>query len=328
MSEMDLAIGIDALGRYARRPRAVTVGNFDGVHRGHQILLRTLLEHAAEGALAPCAVTFYPHPATVVAPDRVPKLLTSIEERIALLERYGAKDVVPLCFDEAFASLSAEEFARRVLADGLCAKYVVIGENFRFGKGQEGNLSVLRRLGERFGFDVEGVPLLQWRGFSTSSSEIRKHILAGDVSHAARLLGRPYVLTGAIVRGRGVGSKQTVPTLNLAAESELIPASGVYVTRAVDEAVSAVYPSITNVGFRPTFDDGHPELTVETFVLGPMLDQPQRIRLQFLRKLRDEVKFESPEKLREQILRDVARAQVFHRRVLKWQPEICSLPDF
>jgi riboflavin kinase/FMN adenylyltransferase len=96
----------------------------------------------------------------------------------------------------------------------------------------------------------------------------------------------------------------------------------------LDEAVSAVYPSITNVGFRPTFDDGHPELTVETFVLGPLIDQPERIRLQFLRKLRDEVKFESPEKLREQILRDVARAQAFHRRVLKWQPELCSLPDF
>ncbi len=314
-------MGQEELARLERKPRALTIGNFDGVHCGHQLLLEALGTYARQHGLSRCAVTFYPHPATIVAPERAPRLLTSLEDRVALLRRFGADEVVALRFDGALSRMDAAAFATEVLAASLGAQHVVIGENFRFGKGHAGNAALLRELGAPLGFTVDALPLAHWRGMPVSSSEIRRLLLAGKVARSTRLLGRPHTLKGAIVSGRGIGSKQTVPTLNLGAVAELVPANGVYVTRTYDAEHGATYPSITNIGLRPTFDDGHPERSIETYLLGPLLSEPSHIELQFLHWIRAERKFESPELLRVQILHDVARAQAYHRRVMKWCPQ-------
>ncbi|MCL4781766.1 MAG: riboflavin biosynthesis protein RibF [Bryobacterales bacterium] len=320
MREASRPLAREELARLERKPRALTIGNFDGVHRGHQVLLEALGAYSSRIGLSRCAVTFYPHPATVVAPERAPRLLTSLEDRVSLLRRFGAEEVVVLRFDESLARMDASAFASEILAQSLGARHVVIGENFRFGNRQSGNASLLRQLGGILDFTVDAVPLAHWRGMPVSSSEIRRLLLGGKAARAARLLGRPYSIKGAIISGRGVGSKQTVPTLNLAEVEEVVPANGVYVTRAYDAELGAAYPSITNVGIRPTFEDGHPERSIETYLLGPLLAEPSRIELQFLHWIRAEHKFASPDLLRAQILRDVARAQAYHRRRMKWSP--------
>ncbi|MCC6265069.1 MAG: riboflavin biosynthesis protein RibF [Bryobacterales bacterium] len=307
--------------RLGRKPRALTIGNFDGVHCGHQALLKALASYAGRAGLTRCAVTFHPHPASIVAPERAPRLLTSLQDRVALLRHFGADEVVVLRFDESLARMDAASFATEILSKSLGARHVVIGDNFRFGNRQAGTATLLRELGGPLNFSVDVVPLAHWRGLPVSSSEIRRLLLAGNVTGAARLLGRPHALKGPIVQGRGVGSKQTVPTLNLGAVAEVVPANGVYVTRAYNAEHGIAYPSITNVGVRPTFEDGHPERSIETFLLGPLLAEPVHIELQFLHWIRAERKFGSPDLLRAQILRDAARAQAFHRRILKWHPE-------
>ena len=189
-----------------------------------------------------------------------------------------------------------------------------MGDNFRFGHRAAGDARILQELGQKYRFETEIVPAVTFRGRVISSSEIRGLIEAGDVSLACRMLGRPYALQGKIVRGHGVGSKQTVPTLNLETSAEVLPKTGVYVTRTRDLESAREWPSITNVGYRPTFN-GH-GLTIETYLLaevgGP---SPSEIAVQFLRRVRDERKFENPEALKAQILRDVSRAQVYFRRL-------------
>jgi riboflavin kinase/FMN adenylyltransferase len=192
-----------------------------------------------------------------------------------------------------------------------------VGENFRFGRGQGGGVSTLRELGERLGFLTEVVPGFRLRGRMVSSSEVRRLIEAGRVGTAGRLLGRCYALEGEVVSGRGVGSRQTVPTLNLATPAEVLPPNGVYVTRVRDLDSPRRWPAVTNVGNRPTFGGG--ELSVESFLLtGLEGEAPRRIAVEFRRRLRDERKFESPEALKAQILRDVARAQAYFRRLDRW----------
>lgn len=315
-------IALDALAGMERKARALSAGNFDGVHLGHQLLLRTLNTRAAGNGLSRSVLTFHPHPMSIVAPERSPRLLTSLEDRVALLRRFGADEVIVLRFDEALSRMNAEAFVTEVLARLLDARHIVIGENFRFGNQQVGNAALLVELGARLGFTVDSVPLAHWRGRPVSSSEIRRQLLAGNVALAARLLGRFHALKGEVVRGRGVGAKQTVPTLNLGGEREIAPANGVYVTRTHDAAHGVSYPSITNIGHRPTFDDGHPERSIETFLLGPLAAQPTRITVEFLHRIRAERKFASPELLRAQILRDAARAQAYHRRLMKWSPGV------
>lgn len=311
-----------ALPQVARR---IAIGNFDGVHRGHQCLLAALGAASSESGAIRCALTFYPHPAVVLAPARAPEPLYSLEERVRQLKACGADEVVVLRFDEELSRLSAEEFAAKVLAEALRAEMVVVGDNFRYAKGQQGDIRTLAAHGEHLGFTVAPQPLLMDRGVPVSSSQIRRLLLDGRAIRAARLLGRPYQLSGAIISGRGVGRTQTVPTLNLQVPSTVIPANGVYVTRAISEEQGITYMGVTNVGYRPTFQDGHPERSIETFVLGPLLDDPSAIRLDILAKLRDEQRFESPEALKQQIMRDVGRAQSFHRRVLRWQPNALAL---
>ena len=297
------------------KPCALTIGNFDGVHFAHRCLLRAAREAAISAGLRPAVLMFDPHPACVVAPERAPRLLTSLEERCALIAEEGIEHVLIQPFAAELARLTPEEFAREFLRDGLGARTVVVGENFRFGCKQAGDTKTLQELGERLGFEVRLLKTVSWRGRRVSSGEVRKLVMAGDVSTAARLLQRPHAISGDIVHGHGIGSKQTVPTLNLSTDAQVIPARGVYITRTSELKGSRVWNSITNIGYRPTFG-GDDTLSIETFLLDPLVGAtPAKIRLEFLRRVREERKFESPEALKAQILRDVSRAKTYFRRI-------------
>jgi riboflavin kinase/FMN adenylyltransferase len=318
----------EARGAFA--PSAVTIGNFDGVHAGHRELLRRtrLLAHA-RGA-KPSALTFHPHPTVIVAPERAPKLLTTPEERCALLAEEGMEQVLILPFDGDVASLEPFEFFRHVLMDDLGACAVCVGDNFHFGRKQAGQVYTLTELGQNFGVQVEIVEAVRRRGVAVSSSTIRRLLAEGNVSRAARLLERPYALAGEVVPGEGRGGRQTVPTLNLEVHSldhieRAIPATGVYITRTADLDTARRWHSITNVGYRPTFQGRH--LTIETFLLHPLDGAPPvRIRVEFLRRVREERVFPSAEELRVQILADVGRAQTFFRRTAKAAAALPSPP--
>jgi riboflavin kinase / FMN adenylyltransferase len=299
-------------------PCALTIGNFDGVHFGHRRILRQVVALAAARGWQPAVLTFDPHPTQVVAPDRTPVLLTSPAHRAELMGEEGIAEVLILPFTAEIAHLSPEDFVRQLLVERLRVRAVLVGDNFCFGYRQSGNVRLLTELGARLGFETDIVPAVTWRGLMVSSSGIRAVLKSGRVSLAARMLQHPYALDGAVVEGRGIGSKQTVPTLNLAPGAGLVPAPGVYVTRALDLAGGRRWNAITNIGYRPTFGASD-ELSVETFLLDPFTGEtPGRIRLEFLWRVRDERKFESPAALKEQILRDVSVAQRYFRRARAW----------
>ena len=298
---------------------ALTIGNFDGVHLGHQAILRRLRALANVNGWKSSALSFDPHPTKIVAPERTPKLMSTLEQRARWLGEAGIDQVLILPFDMATARLTPEEFAEDLLARLMGARAVLVGENFRFGCRQAGDVRTLQALGERLGFMVEIVRAVRFRGQVVSSSSIRALISSGRVALAKRLLGRPYALEGRVVAGRGVGSKQTVPTLNLETNAEVIPERGVYATRA--NGMDAV----TNIGYRPTFGESE-QRSIETFLLG--LQSPvdegaaSQLSLEFLAGLRQERKFDSPEALKARILFDARAAGRYFRR----SQAICRLP--
>jgi riboflavin kinase/FMN adenylyltransferase len=295
-------------------PCAVTIGNFDGVHKGHTQIMRRVASVAQEHGWKAAVLTFDPHPSKLVAPDRAPLLLTTPQERARLILDQGIDEVLILPFTMQVAKLSPEEFVRQILSDKLKARAVLVGDNFRFGNRAAGDAHTMEELGRKYGFRTEVVGAIAWRGRIISSSEIRRLIQAGDVSLACRMLGRPYSLSGVVVPGEGRGASQTVPTLNLDTGAELLPKVGVYITRTHDRKSTREWPSITNVGYRPTFD-GH-RLTVETYLLSTLEgNPPAEISVDFLRWVREERKFENAQALKSQILRDVGRAQTFFRRL-------------
>ena len=303
-------------------PSALTIGNFDGVHYGHRQILRRVKAVAAENGWKASVLTFDPHPTRVVAPDRTPPLLTTPETRVALMEEEGIEQVLILPFTLELARLSPEEFVTQILVNCLGARAVLVGDNFRFGHKHAGNVGLLTELGRKLGFLVEIVPAVACRGRVVSSTGIRELIRSGRVDLAARFLLHPYALAGSVVTGRGVGSKQTVPTLNLATTAEVLPADGVYITRTLGGDGRA-WNSITNIGYRPTFGDS-PELSIETYLLDPLTgDTPSHIRVEFLRRVRAERKFDTPEALRAQILSDVAAAIRYFRRRRAWTGRQC-----
>jgi len=304
-------------------PSALTIGNFDGVHYGHRQILRRVADVAAANGWKPSVLTFDPHPTRVVAPERTPRLLTSPAERAELMRGEGIVQVEILPFTRELAQLSPEDFARKLLVEALGARAVLVGDNFHFGYKQAGNVEVLAELGRKLGFLTEVVPAVRCRGRMVSSSGIRELIEAGNVSLAARFLLRPWALEGPVVSGRGVGSKQTVPTLNLETAAEVIPARGVYLTRTRECGGSRRWNSITNIGYRPTFGASE-QLTIETFLLDPLDGPaPARIRVEFLRRVRDERQFPTPEVLRAQILKDAGAAQRYFRRMAAWTGRQC-----
>jgi riboflavin kinase/FMN adenylyltransferase len=252
----------------------------------------------------------------VLAPDRAPKLIMTVDQRLRTMEAEGIEAVLLIPFSLDFALLTPEEFVEQVLVRTLNIRVVLVGEDFRFGHRQTGNIDTLRELGRHFGFTLEAVAGIERRDERVSSTVIRKLIVEGRVSRACRMLGAPFALEGAVVPGQGIGSKQTVPTLNLAPANEVLPKTGVYVTRTRDLKSKRQWKSITNVGYRPTF--GGESLTVETFLLEPLGDShPELIEVSFLAFVREERKFEGPEALKAQIMRDVAVANRLHRRLTR-----------
>lgn len=294
-------------------PCALSIGNFDGVHVGHQALFAKVREVAAVRGLRSAVLTFSPHPTQVVAPHRAPKLLSTIEQRCQWIRQAGIDQVLILPFDRTLASKTPEDFVQHILVEALQVKAAFIGDNFRFGHKQAGDAALLEQLGARYGFEASGVGTVNWRGHLISSSEIRRLIQSGSVMKAARMLGRCYALEGNVVRGHGIGSKQTVPTLNLSTQAEVLPAQGVYVTETECLTSARRWRSISNIGFRPTFDGD--ALSIETYLLDPLADPvPESIRVSFAHRLREERRFETPELLKLQIFRDVSRALAWHRR--------------
>ncbi|MFY9911995.1 MAG: bifunctional riboflavin kinase/FAD synthetase [Candidatus Sulfotelmatobacter sp.] len=290
----------------------VSVGNFDGVHRAHAHVLGEIVRRARESGAKAIAVTFEPHPARILRPDSGLKLLTPAAEKLRLLAATGIDAVLMLPFGRDLSLMTPRQFAERILRKKLHACEVHEGYNFRFGHKASGNVETLTELGRELGFEVKVYPERKLRGEPVSSSHIRKLIQEGRVSRARHLLGRPFCILGAPGRGRGLGSKYTVPTINLARYEELVPKDGVYITctRVGDER----FESVTNVGNRPTF--GADSFAVETHLLNfhPIdLEPESEVEICFLLRVRDEIKFPTVEALREQIARDVKKARrYFH----------------
>jgi riboflavin kinase/FMN adenylyltransferase len=291
-------------------PSLVSVGNFDGIHRAHAHVLSEIVARA-RGAKA-VAVTFEPHPARILRPDAPLKLITPTAEKLRLLENTGIDAVLLLPFGRDLSLMTPPEFAGQILRDKLHAREVHEGFNFRFGHKAAGNTTMLAEFGREMGFEVIVYPEMKLRGESVSSSQIRRLLTEGRVSRARHLLGRPFCILGAPGRGRGYGSKYTVPTINLARYEELAPKDGVYITWT--RVGTERFDSVTNVGNRPTF--GAELFAIETHLLNfhPLELTPEtEVEICFLERLRDEIKFPSVDALREQIGRDVRRAQrYFH----------------
>ena len=302
----------EALYGPAQLTSVVSIGNFDGLHLGHQKILRGVAERApAWGALA-AAVTFDPHPLKVLRPEQAPPLLQTLEQKISGFVELGLDAALVLNFNSALAALSPEEFVRRTLAGPLHAKFVLVGHSFRFGHKQAGNAARLQELGAKFGFAVEIVEPVIVDGEVVSSSVVRTAVAEGRVARAARLLGRPFALTGMIRRGTGRGGSQVFPTLNLAPEQELLPKTGVYATETLVGA--RIYRSATNVGVRPTFDGGALSVESHLFDFSETLSGG-RLEVRFWERLRDEKTFSGPEELRQQIAADLDQTREFFRRL-------------
>jgi riboflavin kinase / FMN adenylyltransferase len=297
-------------------PTVATIGNFDGVHRGHQWVITEVNARAAALGATSLAITLDPHPARVLGKQAGLTLITPLEEKLALLAATGIDAAFVLPFDLELSRLTAREFASAILRDALHVVEVHEGENFRFGHHAEAGVEGLESLGRDLGFTVRAYAPRVLRGEAVSSSRIRKLIAAGEVHRARPLLGRPFSIASTPASGRGYGTKYTVPTINLAPYAELLPATGVYITQITigSGAGGETFDAVTNVGTRPTFGHipGTPDFTVETHILNfhPIdLAEDTPIRLAFLHRLRPEIKWPNPEALRAQIGLDVARAQ-------------------
>jgi len=290
----------------------VSVGNFDGVHRAHQTVLRDIAERAKQKKAKSVAVTFDPHPIRILRPDSGLKLLTPTPEKLRLLEPTGVDAVLLLPFGRDLSLLTPREFAEEILCRKLRACEVHEGYNFHFGHKAAGNVQTLIEFGRKMGFVVKIFDELTVRGESVSSSHIRRLLMAGRVSCARHLLGRPFAILSTAGRGRGYGSKYTVPTINLSRYDELIPQDGVYITRT--RVGSECFDSVTNIGNRPTFGDD--SFAIESHLLNfhPIeLLASTEVEISFLQRLRDEIKFPSVDALRGQIAEDVHRARrYFH----------------
>ncbi len=305
--------GSEAVARPPRRA-VVTVGNFDGLHVGHQAILRTVTGRARALDGEAVVYTFEPHPRKVLRPEQAPRLLTTPEQKLELLERYGADVVVVEAFDRGFAGRSPESFVREILHDRLDPVEVYVGYDFRFGRDREGSMRTLTELGPRLGFAVTIIPEVTIGERDVNSTRIRQLLSEGDVEGAEPLLGRSYAVRGRIVEGDRRGRTLGFPTANLEPENEILPAAGVYSgrLRLLDEGAppaGAEYGVVTNVGRRPTFKESDPVLAeAHLFEFEGEL-YGRRVELHFLHHLREERRFGSVEALKRQIEADAAEAR-------------------
>lgn len=290
------------------RQAALAIGNFDGLHLGHQQILRRVLERARKEDCLAAVLTFYPHPAKVLRPAEAPPLMMTLDQRLSAIAAMGLDAALVVHFDAEFAKISPEEFVSQYVAGTMRARSVAVGANFRFGHRQAGDVNTLSGLGKSAGFDVESIAPVVVDGAVVSSTAIRRYVCDGRVDAAARMLGRPYSLQGEIRPGTGMGRKLVVPTLNLSTQQELLPKLGVYATEVFVNGAN--YRAATNVGMRPTFDGAH--VTVESYLLDFSENLASgAMAVRFLARLRDEMKFSSPEALRQQILADIQEVKKY-----------------
>ena len=290
----------------------LTLGVFDGLHVGHQLVMRTVVERAHERNAVPTVVTFDPHPRAVLHPESAPPLLQTLDQKVEGFGVLGIQQTIVVRFTEEFSMISAKDFLRDVVKERLQAKEVYLGKGFAFGHNREGNIDLLTRVGKDLGFVAGEVPEICLRGRRVSSSRIRELLAQGKVNLARRMLGRPYGVEGLVERGAERGRQLGFPTANLHPHNRVIPRNGVYVTGTLIEGKWR--RSVTNAGVRPTFGL-ETEPSVETFVMNWAGDlYGDVVRVRFLRRLRDERKFGSIEELKAQIEKDVARAQSYFER--------------
>jgi len=291
----------------------LALGNFDGLHRGHLKIIERVKRGAAEHGGTPMAMTFDPHPPRVVRPDKAPPLLMTKTQRLEALHRAGIACVAVVRFTHELSEWAPETFVRTVLADWLRVSEVWVGANFLFGHNREGNFSVLRSLGARYGFRAEKIDPVRYKDFVVSSTRVRRLVSEGRVDEAGALLGHHYFIDGVVMRGAGRGRGLGFPTANVQTENELPPPSGVYATTVTIDDI--VYASVTNIGIRPTFGDVDRPV-IETHIFDYSRDlYDRRVRLSFLQRLRDERAFADVDALRAQIEADCRSARRLFGRI-------------
>lgn len=299
--------------RWKRPSQAVimTLGNFDGVHLGHQRIFKSVVERAAQEKALSLVYTFEPHPVKVLSPDSPFTLLQTIEQKLSTIAAHGIQHTIVEPFDVAFAHLHATDFFTKILVDRIAPQHIFVGYDFTFGAHREGNVHLMYELGMKAGITVTVVPAQFDRETLLSSSVVRQRVRAGDVDSAAKLLGRPHELTGTIAAGRGVGRTLGFPTANLATVNECIPANGIYATRFIYDG--NLEPAVTYVGTNPTL--GNTPLAIETHVLTPVPELlGKTATVQFLHHIRGEEKFKDTGALKARIAQDCQEAMAYHAR--------------
>jgi riboflavin kinase/FMN adenylyltransferase len=290
----------------------IALGNFDGLHRGHLKIIERVKRGAAEHGGTPMAMTFDPHPPRIVRPDKAPPLLMTKAQRLEALHKAGVQCVAVVRFTKELSQWDADTFVRKVLVDWLRVSEVWVGANFLFGHERTGTFSVLRGLGQSYGFRADKIDPVRYKDFVVSSTRIRRLVTEARMDEAGALLGRPYFVDGTIVEGKRRGRELGFPTANLETRNELVPPNGVYATIMTIDGV--VHGGVTNIGMRPTFGETVP--TIETHVLDFSGDlYGQTVRLAFVQRLRDERRFEDVDALKAQIDADKRRAERLFTRL-------------
>jgi riboflavin kinase/FMN adenylyltransferase len=291
-----------------RRACALSIGNFDGVHRGHRALLRRVVEVATRRGLAAAAMTFEPHPREYFAPDQAPARVANLRDKIESLRQAGIERVFVQHFNRGFACLTAEQFVERILVDGCQTRHLMVGDDFRFGARRAGDVTLLRSAGERYGFTVEQVDPVEVGGERVSSSRIRVALIEGDLALAGELLGHPYAISGRVLHGSKLGRKIGFPTLNLRVAHRRPALHGIFAVR-VHGIGPGTLPGVASVGLRPTVDDsGRWLLEVHLFDFSDEV-YGRLIKVEFVQKLRDEERFDTIQELTAAIRRDAERAR-------------------
>ena len=302
---MDIIIGIENIRRKFRNP-VLTLGNFDGVHLGHQRIFEELKEEARKIDGEAIVFTFDPHPLQILNPQRCPPLITPFKKKLMLMERSGIDVLIVATFDLGLANIMPEAFVKQILVDEIGAKKILVGYNYYFGKDRKGNVGMLIRLGEKFGFEVKVIEAMKVNDIPVSSSKIRELIQDGKMADAAQLLGRNYLLIGKVIWGADRGKQLGFPTANLEILNGLYPKTGVYAVEVI--MGDKTYPGVADVGYNPTF--GQNPLSVEVHILNFSRDiYGEEIQLIFLERIRDEKAFKNPDSLARQIRKDIAVAR-------------------
>ncbi len=285
----------------------LTIGNFDGLHIGHQALFKRVHERALNTGGEGVVLTFEPHPMAVLFPEKAPPRLTTFQQKIHLIQDFGISHIICIKFTHAFAGISAKDFVEKLLVGHLKIKELVVGYNYTFGYKREGNVDILREFGQRLGFKVHVIKGIKVFGEMVSSTNIRRHIIEGDLEKAKRLIGRNYQIAGKVIKGAGRGGKLLgFPTANIEPFNEVIPKEGVYAVHVLYNGV--LYDGVTNIGRNPTFNEQ--KISIETHIFNFYKDIIGEIlKLIFIKRLREEIKFSSPEELKAQIKKDIRRAK-------------------